>query len=278
MSLFTASLNSGSNGNCYYIANETDAVLIDVGISCKEVIKRLTRLNLSIDKVKAVFISHEHSDHIKGLEVLAGKYKLPVYITKATHAGSNLFLEPHLTFDFKAYEEIGVGNLTVIPFPKAHDCADGHSFVVSGNGVTIGVLTDIGNICKHVIENFKQCHAVYLETNYDEEMLEQSAYPWYLKNRIRGGNGHLSNTQALELFLKHRPDFMSHVFLSHLSQNNNSPQLTRQLFEKHARETKIVVAPRDYETDIYHVQSKLTAPKRAEIYKPSTKHDQLRLF
>jgi len=278
MSLFTASLNSGSNGNCYYIANETEAVLVDVGISCKEIIKRLTRLKLSVDKVKAIFISHEHSDHIKGLQVMANKYKLPVYITKATHIGSGLPLEPDLTFTFDAYEQIGIGNLTVTAFPKAHDCADGHSFVVSGNGVNIGVLTDIGSVCQHVIENFKQCHAVYLETNYDEELLEQSNYPWYLKNRIRGGNGHLSNKQALELFLKHRPDFMSHVFLSHLSQNNNSPQLAQKLFDEHARDTKIVVASREYETEVFHIQSKLPAPKRNEIYQPFSRQVQLSLF
>lgn len=278
MALFTASLNSGSNGNCYYIANETEAVLVDVGISCKEVIKRLTRLNLSIEKVKAIFISHEHSDHIKGLEVLSRKYKLPVYITKATHTGSRLFLEQELIRSFTAYEEIEIGNLKVIPFPKAHDCADGHSFVISGNGVNIGVLTDIGNVCNHVTVNFKQCHAVYLETNYDEEMLEQSPYPWFLKNRIRSGHGHLSNRQALELFLKHRPAFMSHVFLSHLSENNNSPQLVQNLFEQHAGEVKIIHASRYYETDVYHIRSSSANEKRVATYRSFGKQEQIPFF
>lgn len=278
MALFTASLNSGSNGNCYYIANETEAVLVDVGISCKEVVKRLTRLNLSIEKVKAIFISHEHSDHIKGLEVLSRKYNLPVYITKATHAGSRLFLEQELIRSFGAYEEIQIGRLKVIPFPKAHDCADGHSFVISGNGVNIGVLTDIGNVCNHVTVNFKQCHAVYLETNYDEDMLEQSPYPWFLKNRIRSGQGHLSNRQALELFLRHRPAFMSHLFLSHLSENNNSPQLVQNLFEKHAGEVKIVHASRHYETDVYQITAFVDSGERSRIYRSVGRQEKIPFF
>jgi phosphoribosyl 1,2-cyclic phosphodiesterase len=255
MSLFTASLNSGSNGNCYYIANEQEAVLVDVGISCREVIKRMARLGLSIDKVKAIFISHEHSDHISGVRVLATKYNLPVYITPLTLKNSGLFLPEQLIKHFVAYDFIRIGNLSVTPFPKIHDCADGHSFIVSGNHVNIGVLTDIGSVCEHVINNFKCCHAVFLEANYDEVMLEEGNYPWYLKNRIRGGKGHLSNKQALDFFVAYKPDFMSHVFLSHLSKQNNQPELVYNLFAKHTTKTEIVVATRSEETSVYRIQN-----------------------
>lgn len=278
MSLYTASLNSGSNGNCYYIANEQEAILIDAGISCKEVVKRMTRLGLSMDKVKAVVISHEHSDHIKGLEVLARKFRLPVYITRSTYRQSRLFLDPERIYSFSAYEAVEIGNLRVIPFPKSHDCADGHSFVVSGEGVNIGVFTDIGRVCPHVTDNFQQCHAVYLETNYDEDMLRESAYPWHLKKRISGGEGHLSNRQALDLFLKCRPDYLSHLFLSHLSENNNSPQLVHRLFSEHAGQTEIAIAFRDYETPLYHIRSTQAAPDRTHLYPGLRKKQQLSLF
>lgn len=278
MSLYTASLNSGSNGNCYYVANDHDAVLIDVGISCKEVVKRMARLGLSMEKVRAIFISHEHSDHIKGLKVLANKYKLPVYITRATYGNSGLFLDMNSIRTFKGYEAVEIGELTVIPFPKSHDCADGHSFVVSGNGVNIGVLTDIGRVCQHVIDNFKQCHAVYLETNYDEQMLQESGYPWFLKKRISGGHGHLSNNQALGLFLGHRPPFLTHVFLSHLSQNNNSPQLVHKLFLEHAGQTEIIVASRDYETPLFHIRCNELSLTRNAVYQGAVKKEQLSLF
>lgn len=253
MSLFITSLNSGSNGNCYYIGNNKEAVLIDAGISCKETEKRMKRLGLNIENVKAIFISHEHSDHIKGVEVLSRKFKLPVYITNGTLNNSNLNIGIPFIRTFRSYENITIGDLTIKPFPKLHDAADPYSFIVSGNGINIGVLTDIGSACHHVIENFKNCHAAFLEANYDEELLETGGYPFYLKKRIRGGHGHLSNVQSLEIFTKHRSENLSHLLLSHLSRENNSPQLVQKLFTEHAGDTKIVVASRDYETDVFHI-------------------------
>jgi phosphoribosyl 1,2-cyclic phosphodiesterase len=113
------------------------------------------------------------------------------------------------------------------------------------------VFTDIGAPCDHVINHFQQCHAAFLEANYDETMLEQGSYPYHLKRRIRGGQGHLSNKQALDLFIKHRPSFMSHLLLSHLSQDNNCPRLVHELFSQHAYHTQIVVASRYEESAVY---------------------------
>ncbi|HVI46433.1 MAG TPA: MBL fold metallo-hydrolase [Chitinophaga sp.] len=253
MSLYVTSLNSGSNGNCYYIGNSTEAVLVDAGLSCRETEKRMRRLGLSLGKVKAVFISHEHIDHIKGITVLAKKYQLPVYITPGTLRGGKLMLNEALVSSFTAYEPIQIGALKVTAFPKLHDASEPHSFIVANEEVTIGVFTDIGAPCEHVIRNFSLCHAAFLETNYDEEMLDKGRYPYYLKNRIRGGHGHLSNRQALEIFTAHRPSFMSHLFLSHLSQDNNNPQLVQDLFDAHANGTHIVVASRHEETAVYQI-------------------------
>jgi phosphoribosyl 1,2-cyclic phosphodiesterase len=253
MSLFFTSLNSGSNGNCYYIGNDTEAVLIDAGISCREIEKRMKRLGLLIQKVKAVFVSHEHSDHIKGLQVLVKKYQLPVYITPLTMRRGGLNFEDNLLKSFIAHQSVSIGKLSITPFPKFHDAGDPYSFVISYDNICVGVFTDIGVPCNHLKKYFQQCHAAFLEANYDEEMLDKGGYPIYLKNRIRGGLGHLSNKQALELFIAHRPKFMSHLLLSHLSKNNNSPELVEALFNAHAENVKVIVASRYQETDVFHI-------------------------
>ncbi|GAB2534302.1 MBL fold metallo-hydrolase [Rufibacter soli] len=265
MGLFITSLASGSNGNCYYIGNEQEAVLVDAGISCRETETRMQRLGLHMSKVKAIFISHEHSDHIKGLSVLAKKYRLPVYITPGTRQNLRFGLDLELVRSFEAYVPVQVGELSVLAFPKLHDAADPHSFMVSGNGINVGVFTDIGAPCDHVIQNFRQCHAAFLETNYDEDLLERGHYPYHLKARIRGNHGHLSNRQAINLFTGYRPSCMSHVLLGHLSKDNNCPNLVQELFSTHANGTEVVVASRYQETKVYHVEGEalplpVTAP------------------
>lgn len=255
MSLSICSLNTGSNGNCFYIGNADEAILVDAGLSCKETELRLSRLGLSIQNVKAIFITHEHSDHIKGLPVLAKKYQIPVYITPPTLLRGKQVIQNNLINGFLAHTPIAIGGLSIIAFPKLHDAAEPHSFTITCNGITVGVFTDIGGHCANLIDNFKKCNAVFLEANYDEEMLERGSYPYFLKNRIRGGNGHLSNKQALDLFLNHRSDSLSHLFLSHLSKDNNCPDLVQRLFAEHANGTEIVVASRLQETAVYHISA-----------------------
>jgi phosphoribosyl 1,2-cyclic phosphodiesterase len=259
MTLYIASLNSGSNGNCYYIGNDQEAVLVDAGLSCRETEKRMRRLGLSLSHVKGIFISHEHDDHIRGVEVLSKRYQLPVYITGTTLENGRLTLEPHLVKSFQGYERVAIGGLTIAAFPKSHDASDPYSFVVSSPTVRIGVFTDIGIVCDRLIQHFGQCHAAFLESNYDEKMLEEGRYPWPLKNRIRGGQGHLSNNQALELFVRHRPAFMSHLLLAHLSRDNNRPELVQEIFEGQAGGTKIMVASRDRETEVYAIDGRYIA-------------------
>jgi len=253
MSLFITSLNSGSNGNCYYVGNEQEAVLIDAGISCRETEKRMLRLGLSIRNVKAIFVSHEHSDHITGIPVLAKKYQLPVYITPPTLRSGGLSIDEHLVMPFLPFETITVGELHVTAFPKLHDATNPHSFIVTCHNITVGIFTDIGVACQHVTYHFGQCHAAFLEANYDEEMLDRGSYPIYLKRRIRGGQGHLSNKQAAELFITHRPPYMTHLILSHLSKNNNDPSIVQQLFDACAGGVNIAVASRYEETPVYLV-------------------------
>jgi phosphoribosyl 1,2-cyclic phosphodiesterase len=253
MSLFIASLNSGSNGNCYYVGNEHEAVLIDAGISCRETERRMLRLGLSMRKVKAIFVSHEHSDHINGIPVLAKKYLLPVYITPPTLVSGRLFLDDQLVHSFLAFETVTIGELQVTAFPKQHDASDPYSFIITCRDITVGVFTDLGIACENLISHFARCHAAFLEANYDDEMLDKGGYPYHLKRRIRGGSGHLSNKQAVELFTTHRPPFMSHLLLSHLSKNNNDPDLVQQLFDACADGVNIIVASRYHESEVYHI-------------------------
>ena len=278
MALFITSLNSGSNGNCYYIGNSEEAVLIDAGISCRETEKRMQRLGLSINKVKAIFISHEHTDHISGVATLAKKYQLPVYITVGTHINSGISISAPLLNPLLAYAPVNIGTLTITAFPKLHDAAEPHSFVVHNSEVKIGVFTDIGKPCEHVISNFKECNAAFLEANYDEVMLEQGSYPIHLKNRIRGGKGHLSNSQALLLFRMHRAPYMSHLLLSHLSKNNNHPQLVEDLFKPYAGNTTIAVAGRYQETPLYCVSNNTGFIAKPVIKIVKQKPQQLSLF
>jgi phosphoribosyl 1,2-cyclic phosphodiesterase len=280
MSLFIASLNSGSNGNCYYVGNEQEAVLIDAGISCRETERRMKRLGLSMDKLRAIFISHEHGDHIAGVAVLAKRYQLPVYITAHTLTNGRIFLEKERINAFIAHKVIKIGSLNITAFPKFHDACDPHSFLISCGSVNVGVFTDLGICCEQLATHFQKCHAAFLEANYDAEMLEKGSYPYHLKNRIRGGEGHLSNEQALQLFLEHRPAHMSHLLLAHLSKNNNDPKLVEDLFNRHAGNTKIIVASRYKESEVYHITGNgipASAPVRRKIMVKRT-DNQLSLF
>ena len=253
MPLFLASLNSGSNGNCYYIGNGADAVLIDAGISCRETERRMARLGLEMSRVRAIFISHEHTDHTRGAERISHKHGIPVYITDATRRNGRLMLRNELSVHFPGNIPIAAGTLEVFPFPKWHDAAEPHSFLVRSGGLTAGVFTDIGIACDHVAAGLSQCHAAFLESNYDEEMLEKGWYPKQLKRRIRGAEGHLSNDQALDLFRTHRPPWMQLLILSHLSAINNRPELALDLFRSHAGSVRIEVASRHHETEVFCV-------------------------
>lgn len=244
MSLYTASINSGSNGNCYFISNGKDAVLIDAGLSCRETEIRMKKMGLDITKVRAIFITHEHADHTKGAKLLSSRYNITAYLNHQTHYKSHLKFKPELYRRIEHGEVIDVNGISITGFSKIHDAIDPISFVVSYAGITVGVFTDIGSVCNNLKQYMSQCHAAYLEANYDEEMLDKGGYPLRLKDRIRGGLGHISNKQALDLFLAHKPEHMTHVFLSHLSRDNNDPELALQLFKQHAGDVQVHIASR----------------------------------
>lgn len=251
MALFFASIASGSNGNCYYVGNHEHAVLIDAGIPCRETERRMQRLGLKLSRINALFITHEHSDHTRGAEVISRKHRIPVYATKATFDHSGMNITPELMNECRAHKPVRVGGLTIHPVPKLHDGRDPLSFTVTGSGYTVGIFTDIGEPCTNVTNSFKKCHAAFLESNYDEKLLEEGRYPYYLKRRIRSTEGHLSNEQSLSLFLAHRSKHLACLVLSHLSHENNRPEIVAGLFAPHAGATRIEVASRFEESALF---------------------------
>lgn len=251
MSLFIASLNSGSNGNCYYVGHKNGAVLIDIGISCRETEKRLARLNLPINNIKAVFISHEHTDHVKGVNLFAKKHNLPVFVSRKTHQRCNF--NWHGIHFFEDGIPQYIAELKVTPFLKFHDGIDPHSFTIDYNDIKVGVFTDIGQVCDNLTYHFSKCDAAFLEANYCENLLDKSSYPYFLKSRIKGGKGHLSNTQAAELFKNHASEKLRFLLLSHLSRENNHPELVEKLFNSYTTGTEIIVASRYQETAVFEV-------------------------
>lgn len=257
MSLFVTAIASGSNGNCYYIGNQHEAVLIDLGISCREVEQRLKRLELSIKKIKAIFISHEHTDHIRGARQFSHKHNIPIYLTAKTLHQSRLEFHDPLHVKINTLEETRVGDLQVLAFPKWHDAGDPQSFVVRGSGVTIGVMTDIGAACKHVQHYIGLCHAVFLESNYDEHQLLTGRYPAFLKQRVLSDQGHLSNTQALDLVRQFAGKQLNHIFLSHISKDNNTPEIASQLFKNKTNNIEIVTTSRHDAIPIYEICAEL---------------------
>ncbi len=250
--------------------------MIDAGISCREIEKRMGSLGLSMSATKAVFVSHEHGDHITGIPGLSKKYRLPVYVTPATYSSARIPVEETLVRSFSARQDVRIGDLHITPFRKKHDAADPHSFVVSDGTVRVGVFTDIGILCEEVKYFFHQCHAVFLESNYCANMLEKGSYPWPLKQRIRGGQGHLSNRQALELFTTCKGP-LTHLILSHLSKNNNRPELVESLFLEQAGSTEVTVASRYGPTKLFRVEAVVTHTTAVNHFRP-TAIGQLSLF
>jgi len=224
------SLNSGSNGNVFYFGTSTECILIDVGLSCKEIEKRANQLNLNLNNLKAIFISHEHSDHIFGLKTLLKKYLVPLYISKKTLLETRLAIPEHQISFFKSHEEIQIGGFNIVPFPTQHDAADPHGFFITHSGKRAGVFTDIGVSCDQVKYYFNLCQAAFLECNYDDHLLDQGPYSFKLKERIKGSKGHLSNRDALRLFQEHRSNELSDLFISHLSAENNDAKMALELF------------------------------------------------
>ena len=233
-----ASIASGSNGNCYYLEKDEDVILVDAGISARQIVNRMANLGLSMSRVKGLFISHEHADHVCGVDVLSRRFSLPVFMTRKTYASYGRPISASLLNYFSPGEQIEIGGMRISAFLKNHDAAEPCSFMVSSAGWNVAVMTDIGLQCPNVVAHLRDADAIILEANYDEEMLKKGPYPAYLKARIASNVGHLSNTQAAMIAMEHASPRLKHIVLAHISENNNTPELALLAFDQAIRQRK----------------------------------------
>ena len=225
-----ASIASGSSGNCIYVGSENHHLLIDAGIAGKRVTAGVEALGVKAEELEGILVTHEHSDHIKGLGVLARKYHLPIYGTAATldyiQQSANLGKFPEGLFHAVDKEtDFTLGDLTIHPFAIPHDAADPVAYRISCGEKRTAVVTDLGEYDERILGELKNLDAVLVEANHDIRMLQVGPYPYYLKQRILGDHGHLCNEAAGQLLNTILHDHMKAVFLGHLSKENNYPDL-----------------------------------------------------
>lgn len=238
MSLRLCILGSGSSGNCTYVASDTTALLIDAGLSAREIGLRLARIGATLDAIRGVCVSHEHSDHITGLRTLHDRHAIPVFANDGTIQGlrGNKELTEIRWSKFHTGSPFTVGDLTVNPFAVPHDAMEPVGFVVACGEASVGVVTDIGTATTLVRDRLRGCSAVVIEANHDEQMLLDSQRPWHLKQRILGRQGHLSNARAAQLAADIAGPRLKKIFLAHLSAECNRQDIawraTRDALEK----------------------------------------------
>lgn len=253
------SIASGSSGNCIYVGSDDTHILVDAGISGKRVEQGLNALELTGRDVDGILITHEHSDHIQGVGVLARKYKIPIYTTGGTAdviARSCCLgkLPEGIIHEIREDEPFSIKDLTIHPFTIPHDAAQPVGYRVECNGHAVGIATDLGKYTDYIVDNLAGAEALLLEANHDVRMLQVGKYPYYLKQRILGDRGHLSNENAGRLLCRLLHDNLKAVFLGHLSKENNYEELAYETVcsevtlgdnPYQSRDFKIQVAKRD---------------------------------
>jgi phosphoribosyl 1,2-cyclic phosphodiesterase len=222
-------LASGSGGNACYVETNGARILIDAGLSCREMERRLTAVGVSASRLDGIVLTHEHLDHIRGAGPMARRYNLPLYINSGTleNGQKTLGKLPELRL-IETGGSLFINDLVIETFTKCHDAADPMGIVISSNGTRIGLATDLGRSTRLAEERLKGCQALILEFNHDPEMLDEGPYPLYLKQRIKGPDGHLSNQKGGELLRALSHADLRLVVLAHLSKTNNDPEKARE--------------------------------------------------
>ena len=218
-------LASGSGGNACYIETHDASILVDAGLSCKELIRRLRLVDVKPESIDALVITHEHTDHIRGAGPFARRFDIPVYINQPT-LNNKIRTFGNLSKPIPVHpgQSITINDLLIETFTKCHDAIDPIGLIIASNGARLGLITDLGRSTRLIEDRLMGCHALIIEFNHDEEMLEEGAYPLALKRRIKGPDGHLSNHQAGELLKVLSHTDLNHVILAHISEANNLPE------------------------------------------------------
>jgi phosphoribosyl 1,2-cyclic phosphodiesterase len=244
MKLNFCSLSSGSSGNCYYLGNEFFGILIDAGISATSIRKFLKDIGVSMQTIMGVLVTHNHSDHIRGLEVLTRKNRLPAFTTNNIW---NSILSPNKNIPRDCIREISIqqkfhlAGFDIEAFPVFHDAPETVGFHICSGNKKVTIVTDLGHICPTADPYIRAANLLVIESNYDEKMLVEGSYPYYLKQRIQSNNGHLGNHQTSVFLADILNDNLSHICLAHLSKNNNTPDLALQTLRNTFSERGIVL-------------------------------------
>ena len=220
-------LASGSRGNALLLSSGRTRILVDAGLSAREVCRRLESIGVAPESIDALLITHEHSDHVRGLGPLARRLRLPVYIHTDVVGILKDVGVPAEVREFDESLELLIGDLAVRPFPITHDARCPVGFVVDSPQGKLGIATDLGIATRLVAERLRGCRALVLESNHDEDLLRDGPYPWQLKQRVRSKHGHLSNMDSGQLLKTLLWEGLDAVLLAHLSETNNRPELTR---------------------------------------------------
>lgn len=239
-----AALASGSRGNCTYIGTETTGVLVDCGLSTKQIFARMDELGLSDAQIRGVLITHEHSDHVGAARILDRAFQkrygrvVPFYMTRGTRQGLPRQCVPSTILPVTSGRTFQVGDFPVEAWTLPHDTLDPVAYAVNVGEVRAGVITDLGRSTRLVERQFGSLDIAVLEFNHDLDMLMQGAYPWRLKQRVRGTHGHLSNAQAAQILKRGGTSRLKHLVLAHLSDDNNTPERALQAAQEglHASE------------------------------------------
>ncbi len=227
MSVRICVLGSGSGGNATFLATERTRILVDAGLGCREIKRRLRKIGEDVASLDAVLITHEHSDHIAGLPSLAKQFRNPIFLTWLTETCIDWQETTPRLERFQAGERFTVGDIEIDSFTIPHDAVDPVAFCFRAEGLKLGVVTDLGYIPESVKQQVRGCHLLVLESNHDLEMLKVGPYPWFVKQRVMSRVGHLSN-HAVSQFLAADFDRTSQVLvLAHLSEHNNHPEIAR---------------------------------------------------
>lgn len=224
------SIASGSSGNCIYVGNANTNILVDAGISKKRIEEGLHSVDINPEKLDGILITHEHSDHVCGVGVMARKYRMPIYGTVETIAAmlktKNVGRIPEECFRYiQPDESFVINDIQVNPFAMSHDASNPVCYTFEAEGHKVGVATDLGKYDDYIVSKLADSEILLLEANHDENMLQVGAYPYYLKRRILGDKGHLSNENSGKLIRTLLHEKMKYVFLGHLSKENNFPDL-----------------------------------------------------
>ncbi len=253
-------LASGSGGNACYVETAQSRIMIDAGLSRRELLRRLELIEVDPRTLDALIITHEHTDHVKGAGPLARLLDIPVYINSPTLKKIVKTLgNISKLVALHTGESITIKDLKVETFTKCHDAEDPMGLIICSNGVRLGLVTDLGRSTRLVEERLKNCHSLIIEFNYDPGMLENGPYPLHLKKRIRGPEGHLSNQQAADLLGAVAHEDLQRVVLAHLSEINNKDERALQeakdaLAREGLNDTEILVSHQDYPTSIVELE------------------------